>query len=552
MKHKTFTHIPSNISIILVLIIILLSHDNGYCDSIRFIDKTKAAGLDEFRHRLGNLDKRWIIDAMGSGVAVGDYDNDGDDDIYFVNGRPQYDQPNEHYQNALFRNDAGVFTDTTTSAGVGDMGFGMCAIFGDIDNDGWLDLFVGNYGKNVLYKNNGDGTFHEATAACGLENNQYAASACFVDVDNDGDLDLFVGNYVEFDPKEHGKLYAMYLGQKVLMGPMALDSQRDLLYLNDGTGKFQNASAKAMINVSRGRAMGSVFFDMENDGDPDLYVTNDSTYNHILQNNGAGVFEDLSFLSGGGFSDSGRGGASMGVSSGDYNNDGFFDLLITSYERESDMLYQNQGDGILSDETAFAGLFGATLKRVTWGSGFCDFDADGWLDIYTANGHVYPQVDNLKKSSGYKQGASIYRNTSKRFNDISKAALPRDIFSKSGRGSALLDYDNDGDMDIVINCMDSTPVLLENQSELGNWLQVKLDGLSAQTYCVRVVAKRDDKSWSRSIDGGSGYLSQNSQIIHFGFGEIDIIDELIIYWRHKKPQVITCPDLNQRLIIPAM
>ncbi len=549
MKTISCEYISQGVSKILSWIIILLSYSNGYCGSILFIDKTKAVGLDGFHHRLGNLDKRWIIDAMGSGVAVADYDNDGDDDIYFVNGRPQYDQSDEQYQNTLFRNDGGIFTDVTASAGVGDLGFGMCAIFGDIDNDGWLDLFVGNYGANTLYKNNGDGTFHEATAACGLENDQYAASACFVDVDNDGDLDLFVGNYVEFDPQVHGKLYAIYLGQKVLMGPMALDSQRDLLYLNDGTGKFQNASAKAMINVSRGRAMGSVFFDMENDGDPDLYVTNDSTYNHILQNNGAGVFEDLSFLSGGGFSDSGRGGASMGVSAGDYNNDGFFDLLITSYERESDMLYQNQGDGVLSDETAFAGLFGATLKRVTWGSGFCDFDADGWLDIYTANGHVYPQVDNLDKSPRYAQGASIYRNDGKRFNDISKTALPVNIASKSGRGSALLDYDNDGDMDIVINCMDSTPVLLENQSEKGNWLQVKLDGLSAQIYSVRVVAKNGDKTWSRSIDGGSGYLSQNSQIMHFGFGEINAIDELTIYWRHKKAQTIPHPALNQRITI---
>ncbi len=516
---------------------------------IHFVDRTAESGLSSFCHRLGDPAKPWIIDAMGSGVAVGDYDNDGDDDLYFVNGRPRYDRPDSACRNALFRNDNGVFTNVTDAAGVGDMGFGMCALFGDIDNDGWLDLFVGNYGNNVFYRNNGDGTFSDETTARGLRHDGYAASASFADTDGDGDLDLFLGNYIQFNPDEHGKRRAEYHGQKVLMGPLAFDAQRDVLYENDGTGMFTIASSKAGINVSRGRAMGSAFFDLENDGFPDLYVTNDSTFNHLLRNRGDGTFEDLSYLSGGGFSDDGRGGASMGVSAGDCNNDGRLDLLITSYEQETDVLYLNQGEGILEDMTARMGLFGVTRWRVTWGSGFADFDADGFLDIYTANGHVYPQVEALETGRTYGMGLSVYRHSGMRYQDVSTEAIPPQLMTRSGRGSALLDYDGDGDMDIVVNCMDSPPLLPENRSPRGNWLQVKLEGFSSETIGVRVVARCGDQTWTRMTHAGSGYLSQNTQQLHFGFGDVDRLDDLTIHWRQDKPSVITSPKINQRLVV---
>ena len=540
-----------------LIVILVLSFLSSYTQAdevsvpcpIQFVDRTREVGLDSFRHRLGNLDKRWIIDAMGSGVAVGDFDNDGDDDIYFVNGRPDFYQTDPAYRNALFRNDGGNFIDVTDAAGVGDLGYGMCAVFGDVDGDDWLDLFVGNDGPNVLYRNNGNGTFSDVTADCGVGDDGYAASACFVDVEGDGDLDLFVGNYVDFDPKQHGHFRANYYGTSVFMGPMQFDAQRDLLYINDGAGRFKDASYRALINPSRGRAMGAAFFDLENDGDPDLYVTNDSTYNHILQNRGDGTFNDLSFLSGGGYSDGGQGGASMGVSAGDYNNDGLADLLITSYDHESDVLYRNLGEGMLSDETAGSGLFGATKMRVTWGSGFCDFDADGWLDIYTVNGHVYPQVDDMKRSWRYAQGASVYRNKGGRFDDLSERALPENITRKSGRGSALLDYDGDGDMDVVVNCIDSTPLLLENRSERGHWMQVKLAGTSAQTYGVRVVAQKGERIWMRQVEGGSGYLSQNSAVLHFGFGEVDALDRLTVYWRHREAEVVLRAGMDRRIVV---
>lgn len=517
---------------------------------IRFQDRTMSSGLHVFQHRLGHSDKRWITDAMGSGVAVGDYDNDGDDDIYFVNGRPELLSPDPDYINALFRNnDDGTFTDVTDKTGVGDSGYGMCAIFGDIDNDGWLDLFVGNYGECALYKNNGDGTFREYTEEAGIQHKGYAAAAAFGDVDGDEDLDLFVGHYVDFDPMKHGDFRENYHGIPVMMGPLAYDHIPHRLYLNQGNGHFIDASEEAGIRISDGRAMGAVMIDLDNDRDLDLYVTNDSTYNHVLRNQGDGRFEDISFESGAAFNESGRDGASMGVAAGDVNHDGFADLLITAYEQESDNLFINDGSGFFLDQTGAYGLRGPSLWLTTWGTGFCDFDSDGELDFYTVNGHVYPQVEQLNLGRFYHQGVSFYRDGGEAFEDVSQAALPPDGRKIAGRGSALLDYDKDGDMDLAVNCIDDHPLLLENTTPQKNWLQVQLKGTSAQTYGVRVVARSGDKKWMRIVDGGSGYLSQNTSILHFGLGDTGELDELRIEWRQKEPQVITNPPMRQRLII---
>jgi hypothetical protein len=530
-------------------LIIILIHPIVCHSQITFTDASQKAGLSLFKHRMGNPGKHWIIDAMGSGVAVADYDNDGDDDIYFVNGRPDANTPDPLYTNYLFQNQNGKFVNVTKPSGVGDLGYGMCAVFGDVENDGWLDLFVGNRGKNSFYHNNGDGTFTDKTDESGLGDENYCAAAAFADVDLDGDLDLFVGNYVEFNIAEHADWRTNYNGINVFQGPLAFKGQRDLLYLNDGSGNFTGSSYTANINPSTARAMGAVFTHLNDDNYLDLYVTNDSTYNHVLLNNQDGTFEDISFLSGGGFSDDGRGGASMGICVGDYNNDGMSDILHTSYENESDMLYRNDGNHVLEEVSASMGLFGASFHKVTWGCGMADFDADGWLDIYTANGHLYPQVNDDNALPNYEQGISIYHHDGTRYQDISTNALPTGAMNVCARGSALLDFDNDGDMDIVVNCIDSTPLLLENQSNPGNWLKVKLDGTSTQTIGVRVTAKAGSQQWTRMITAGSSYLSQDTGTLHFGFGDTNQLDELIIHWLHKEAQTIQSPKLNQTLII---
>lgn len=513
-----------------------------------FVEKSKETGLSGFQHRMGHADKRWIIDAMGSGVAVADYDNDGDDDIYFVNGRPSLEDIDPKWKNRLFRNDGSTFTDVTDEAGVGDLGWGMCAVFGDVNNDGWLDLFVGNYGNNVFYLNNGDGAFSEQTKAAGLEHDGYAAAAVFGDVDADGDLDLFVGNYVEFDPEKHGEWRDNYHGLEVMKGPLGLAHQDGLLYLNDGTGKFVDNSKQSGIHSSEGRTMGAVLFDMDLDNDLDLYVANDSTYNLMLRNIGGGVFEDISFPSGAAVNESGREGASMGVAAGDVDNDGLIDLYVTAYEQEPDTLYQNKDGKQFQDRSGQANLKNPSYWLTTWGTGFCDFDADGFLDIYTVNGHTYPQVEQLNNERTYPQGVSFYRNTGSNQFETETVKF-ESIETIAGRGSALLDYDNDGDMDIVINCMDDSPRLLENKTPQGNWLKVKLKGTSAQTYGARVVIKSGDQQWTRFVDGGSSYLSQNSQTLHFGLGSIQHIDSVTVFWQHQPQKAYTNIPINQVVYI---
>ncbi len=516
----------------------------------QFTDVAEKAGLYSFKHVQGNPDKRWIIDAMGSGVAVGDYDNDGDDDIYFVNARSNVFDPDPKNRNTLFQNEGGRFVDATEKAGVGEMGYGMCAAFGDIDNDGDLDLFVGNYQDNTLYENRGDGTFAEITKKAGMTDSGYAACAAFGDVDGDGWLDLFVGNYIEFDPKKQGDMRDRYHGLNVFAGPLAFQHQNDLLYINQRDGTFKEMAKKAGINVSNGRAMGCVFFDLDNDGDLDLYVSNDSTYNHVLLNRGNGTFEDISFLSGGAFNENGVAGGSMGVCVGDVNNDGLLDIYVTAYEQMPDSLYFNKGMRIFSDITRSSGLVKPTQWLITWGSGFCDFNANGLLDLYTSNGHIYPQIDSLGVGRSYHQSVSFYQNTGKRFVEANNSIQPNHFLPISGRGTALLDYDNDGDMDVLVNCVDSTPVLLENHTPQGHWLKVKLKGTSAQTFGVRVVARKGEKQWTRFADGGSGYLSQNSQTLHFGFGDTDVLDDIAVHWLHKEKTVIENVSVDRLLIIP--
>ncbi len=516
--------------------------------AFQFRDASKECGLDAFQHRMGHNDKRWIIDAMGSGVAVGDYDNDGDDDVYFVNGRPDLNENDGQWRNGLFRNDGGRFVDVTERAHVGDAGWGMCAVFGDVNNDGWLDLFVGNFGADVLYINNGDGSFTERTQDAGLSHNGYAAAAVFGDVDLDGDLDLFVGNYVEFTPIQHGDLRDKYHGMDVMRGPMGLNYQNDLLYFNKGDGTFEERSQQSQINISEGRAMGASMADFDLDGDLDLYVANDSTYNHVLLNDGKGQYEDSSFVSGAAVNESGREGASMGVATGDYNNDGRIDIFVTAYEQEPDTLFQNKKGVLFTDVTGPSKLTSPSHWLTTWGTGFCDFDSDGFLDIYTVNGHTYPQVEQLENDRSYTQGVSLYQNIDAEHfrTETLEFDAARTI---AGRGSALLDYDNDGDMDIVINCIDDSPRLLKNQSSQGNWLKVKLNGTSAQTFGVRVVIEHKGQQWTRTVDGGSSYLSQNSQTLHFGLGEIDQVEKITIHWLARPPQTYSDVSTNQTLIV---
>ncbi len=513
-----------------------------------FVDVSESSGLMAFEHRLGHPDKRWILDAMGSGLTVGDYDNDGDDDIYFANGRPDAMKPDDNFRNYLFRNDEGKFVDVTLEAGVGDLGYSMGAVFGDVNNDGWIDLYVGNFGRNTLYVNNRDGTFTDATEKAGVGDGGYCAALAMADFNNDGLLDIYSGNYVDFNPVRDADRRGDFYGVSVFVHPLDFDAQPDRMYFNQGDGSFKDMMDEFGLDSSTGRAMGAVAFDMENDGDLDLYITNDTTYNFIFQNN-HGVFEDISYFSGGAFTANGQEHASMGMAPGDYNNDGLIDLFVTSYVNQTDLVYRNDGKGMLHDVTGIVGLLNPSFLKVTWGANWCDFNADGWLDVFTANGHIYPQVDEMDLTHTYRQGVSFYQNLGEKFIDVTEPSLPDSIRMESGRGSALLDYDQDGDMDIVVNNIDANPVLLENNTPSQNWLNVKLNGTSAQTFGVRVEARKGKNRWTRIVDGGSSYISQSTSTLHFGFGEYDEIEQLIVFWNHAEPTVIQSPTLNTKMTI---
>ncbi|MBI1388149.1 MAG: tetratricopeptide repeat protein [bacterium] len=516
--------------------------------AFQFADASEASGITTFEHRLGHADKRWIIDAMGSGVAVGDYDNDGDDDLYFVNGRPDAITPDLRWRNALFRNDGGRFTDVTEQAGVGDPGFGMAAVWGDVNNDGWIDLYVGNYGRNVLYLNRGDGTFEDISTRSGADDDGYCAGLAFGDVDHDGDLDLYVGNYVDFDPARDGDLRGEFHGMAVFPHPLAFNSQPDRLLINDGFGGFHDEAVKRGLRMDDGRAMGVVFMDLDLDGDLDLYVANDSSSNCVFLNIGDGYFEDMSYSSGGAFTKNGQAHASMGLAPGDFDNDGFIDLAVTSYAYQTDLIYRNLGGGLMDDVTGALGLSQNSYAKVTWGVHWCDFNSDGFLDLFTANGHLYPQADSLRGESPYKQGVSFYQNLGTKFMENTEKSMNQ-LRIESCRGSALLDYDGDGDMDIAVNCIDSHPLLLENRTPSGSWIKVKLAGTSAQTYGVRITATAGKRIWMRMVDGGSSYLSQSSAVQHFGFGSLERIDAVTVYWLDAPPTRIGSPLINQTIVI---
>jgi len=489
-----------------------------------FVDRTEEAGLSSFRHVLGTKTKDYIMDAMGSGVCIADVDNDGFDDVYFLNG-DSYDRAENMPapKNHLFRNNGdGTFTDITEQSGTGDTGWGMSACFGDIDNDGDIDLYVGNYGRNVLYRNRGGGVFEDVTKMAGVEDGGFTVGTVFADVDRDGWLDLFVANYVNASREiiHSLGLHGRYHGLKVLLGPLSFDAQPDLLYHNNGDGTFTNIASKVGLNPVNARAMGCIFSDLDNDGDLDLYVANDRQYNFVYENLGNGTFQEIGILSGASVDQDGVEHGSMGVSVSDFNMDGLPDIFVTSYHDESDMLFQNLGSLFFKDVSRQFNLVEVSRATVTWGTAFGDFDNDGFDDIVTANGHVYANIELLKIGSTYADRNTILHNIGgKRFVNESSRSGPGFQVKKVSRGLALSDFDRDGDVDIFINNLDDTPTLLVNESRPSNWLEVLVDVPGGSPIGSRVTVQAGEINLSKEIHGGGGYESQDSSVLHFGLGK---------------------------------
>jgi len=515
----------------------------------QFVDGTARSGLAAFTLVSGSPEKRYIIEAMAGGLCLLDYDGDGWLDIYFVNGGQTENfragKPSA-LKNALFHNRGDhTFRDVTAWAGVagnGSWGYG-CSV-ADFDNDGGPDLYVTNYGPNLLYRNLGDGRFEEVAAKAGVADSRWSAGSAWADYDGDGWPDLFVANYLALDPEKlpepgsagYGSMAGntcTYRGVQVMCGPRGLPGAGDTLYHNNGNGTFEEVGRAAGVHDPQGSpGLGAVWCDLDDDRRPDLYVANDSTANFLYRNLGDGRFEETGFLSGVAVGANGQFQAGMGVACDDYDGDGQLDLYVTNFSEDVNSLYRNEGGMNFLDVTFRAGLGTPTLPFVGWGTFFFDLDNDGWLDLFVANGHVYPQMDKVPGNITYAERNQLFHNTGGgRFVELPAAALGG--MPAVNRGAVWGDLDNDGAVDIVVTRLDAPPLMLWNQTpSRGNFLLLRLVGkrLSRQALGARVRVRTGTRWQVREVQSGASYLSGNDPRLHFGLGRSAKADEIEIRW----------------------
>jgi len=520
---------------------------------IQLRDVTRKTGIT-FRHTDGSSGRRYIVEYVSAGLALFDYDGDGDEDVYFLNGAPlRGTVVTTPPKNALYRNDGGwKFTDVTDRAGVGDKGHGLGVAVGDYDNDGDLDLYLNNYGPNVLYRNNGDGTFTDVTAKAGVGNGRkVGAGANFLDMDGDGDLDLFVSNYVKFSYDKH--LVHSKRGFALYPSPRDYKPEPDTLYRNNGDGTFTDVSVESGVGQSAGPGMGTVCADFDNDGDTDIFVGNDVDANFLYVNDGRGKFKEMALLAGVAYDLDGNPHGSMGAACGDYDNDGWPDLYVTSYQRELATLYRNSGGGFFEDVTRLSGGGRGTYADVTWGNAFVDFDNDGDRDLFVARGHLYDNVERFDRTSSYHARNLLLMNDGKgKFVDVSDRCGDGLAVKLSSRGAAFDDLDGDGDIDVVILNSRREPTVLRNDSHTGNrWIQIRLrgtrtnrDGVGAR---VKVVAA--DLTQIDEVHSGHGYQSHFGMRLHFGLGKRDRVDRIEVRWIGGGADVLKNVAVNRVLTI---
>lgn len=504
-----------------------------------FVDVTHSSGIN-FKHSIGDDHLSNIIESVGGGAAFLDYDQDGWLDLYVTSGNyhkrlsdPAY-KPSEIHTNHLYHNNGdGTFADVTAQAGVGDTGFSMGVTVGDINNDGYPDIYVSNHGPNVLYQNKGDGTFTDISSKAGVAGNESSVGSVWLDYDRDGLIDLYVGNYLHFDPD-----YKFYYAPDGFPGPMSFDGEADKLYRNLGNGKFADVTKAAGMYNPNGRAMGVGAADYDGDGFMDIYVANDHMVNSLYHNLGGKQFEEVGIPSGTAFNQVGEGTISMAVDFADYNHDGLLDFFVSDDGYCS--LYKNNGKGLFSEMAYPSGIAVAAAQHVGWSSSFIDYDNDGDVDIFKVNGelkHLYGQEDQLFDNDG--QG---------NFTDVSVERGTYFTAENVGRGACFGDYDNDGDIDAYILNLNDYGVLLRNdQGNENHWVALKLIGTRSNRDALgaRISLWAGTLFQTAQQKSTTGYLSQNDQRIHFGLGVIDHIDSLEIVWPAGGRQTIKNPAINR-------
>ena len=546
---------------------------------LEFVDEAKSSGLNVKTIFGGEHRNKYLLETTGCGVAFFDYDQDDWVDIFLVNGWrlegfPKGQEPTCH----LFKNNRdGTFTDVTEKAGLAARtGWGQGCCVGDYNNDGWNDLFVSYYGQNALYRNNGNGTFTDVTKEAGLLQSKlrWNSGCAFLDYDKDGHLDLFVGNYIDFDIKTAPlpeDANCRYKGILVACGPPGLEGGKNLLYHNNGDGTFTDVSEKAGMWGTIGTyALSVAVGDLDNDGWPDIYVANDSTAATFYQNQKDGTFKDVAIESGIAYSPDGKPQAGMGVSLGDFNRDGLLDIVKTNFAGDTDSLYLNLGDGTFEDHTYLSGL-GINTRFLGWGVGFFDMDNDGWLDILVCNGHVYPEVDGTNIDASYAEHKYLYRNLRNgQFEEVTAIAGSAITAQVPARGCAFGDFDNDGLMDVVVNCVNAGPQLIHSRAtndtvKNHSWIKIRTVGtksnrsgigarlkVTAMTNTLNTAAANYKPGPLVQIDevrSGGSYYSQNDLRVHFGLGDAKKVDELEITWPSGHVDVLKNMEVNSLYVI---
>ncbi len=501
---------------------------------LSFKDVAAERGLN-FVHDHGGTDQKFYIETMGSGCCLLDYDNDNDLDVFFLQGAPLPGWKKEvTLRNQLFRNDEGQFSDVTGESGLGATSYGVGCAAADYDNDGDTDIYVTNFGDDILYRNEGDGTFADVTYISGISNPHWASSAAFLDADNDGWLDLYVSNYVDYSIDNNPWCGDQRSGERAYCDPDVFTGIPDRFFRNNKDGTFSDMSEESNISRVNGKGLGVVPADFDGDGDMDIYVANDKVMNHLFINDSAGVFREDALFTGVGFNENGQAEAGMGVDFGDYNRDGFPDLFVTNFSGESNTLYKNEGDGFLTDVTFAAGLGQPSLAQLGFGTKFVDLDLDGWLDLFVVNGHVIDNIQIFNPDYTHAQRKQLFLNNREGGFTEQTEQIGGDLLTPSvGRGAAFGDIDNDGDVDVIIsNNGGPANLLLNDGPPRNNWIGIQLKGrlYNLDAIGAKVTVKSSGGTQWSWINPAASYLASNDKRLQFGLGGDKRSDEITVVW----------------------